>query len=110
MVSTIFHSQSADSARVKLGSGLGMKCISQLTTWTYCAADAGDNRECCKLKGVTPECLSFCKGDVPTCDLHSILSYQPCLQQMGSILQCQAEGLNAEPRFNPQWHASCDWE
>uniref|UniRef100_A0A914L934 Domain of unknown function DB domain-containing protein n=1 Tax=Meloidogyne incognita TaxID=6306 RepID=A0A914L934_MELIC len=34
-----------------LGSGLGLKCITQLTIWTYCAADANDNTECCKRKG-----------------------------------------------------------
>uniref|UniRef100_A0A914CIS2 Domain of unknown function DB domain-containing protein n=1 Tax=Acrobeloides nanus TaxID=290746 RepID=A0A914CIS2_9BILA len=93
-----------------LDSGLGVKCVSQLTTWAYCAADANDNRECCKAKGVNPECLSFCKGDVPTCDLKSIFAYQPCLKQMKAIVECHVENLSAEARFDPAWEAPCDWE
>lgn len=94
----------------QLGGELGLKCISQLTTWTYCAADANDNTECCKRNGVLAECLSFCKGDVPTCDLQSIFSYQNCLMQLDSIMKCQAEGLQPHPRFDPNWKASCDWD
>uniref|UniRef100_A0A915CYV8 Domain of unknown function DB domain-containing protein n=1 Tax=Ditylenchus dipsaci TaxID=166011 RepID=A0A915CYV8_9BILA len=94
----------------ELGSGLGLKCVSQLTTWAYCAADASDNTECCKSKGVSGECLSFCKGDVPTCDLQSIFSYQPCLMNMASIIACQTEHLHATPRYDPDWQAPCDWE
>ncbi|KAI1706574.1 DB module domain-containing protein [Ditylenchus destructor] len=94
----------------ELGSGLGLKCVSQLTTWAYCSADANDNTECCKKRGVSTECLSFCKGDVPTCDLQSIFSYQPCLMKMGSIIQCHLENLHSTPRFDPEWQAPCDWE
>ncbi|CAD5216383.1 unnamed protein product [Bursaphelenchus xylophilus] len=94
----------------ELGSSLGVKCVSQLTTWAYCAADNSDNTACCKSKGVSDECLSFCKGDVPTCDLQSIFSYQPCLKNMKSIVQCQVENLAATPRFDPDWQAPCEWE
>lgn len=127
---------------MQLSTGLGYKCVSQLTTWAYCAADANDNTECCRNKGdikfqkilffhifllmvfnhgfycswilyilyeieynffrtnyhlhiltnflgVHKDCLSFCKGDVPTCDLQSILSYQPCLKDIENIIKCQ---------------------
>uniref|UniRef100_A0A0M3IM37 DB domain-containing protein n=1 Tax=Ascaris lumbricoides TaxID=6252 RepID=A0A0M3IM37_ASCLU len=73
----------------ELSSTLGFKCVSQLTTWAYCAADANDNVACCEEKGVASDCLSFCKGDVPTCDLQSIFSYQPCLKDIKAIIQCQ---------------------
>uniref|UniRef100_A0A183C8Q2 DB domain-containing protein n=1 Tax=Globodera pallida TaxID=36090 RepID=A0A183C8Q2_GLOPA len=87
----------------ELGSGLGLKCVSQLTTWAYCAGDANDNTKCCRGKGVEDECLSFCKGDVPTCDMQSIFSYQ-------KILECQMENLDNKPRFDPEWRPECDWE
>lgn len=63
-----------------------------------------------KIVGVRNECLSFCKGDVPTCDLQSIFSYQPCLKQLDLIQQCQIENLHTTPKFDPEWHARCDWE
>ncbi|CAD5212209.1 unnamed protein product [Bursaphelenchus okinawaensis] len=94
----------------ELGSSLGVKCVSQLTTLAYCAADNNNNTECCKAKGVAEECMSFCKGDVPTCDLQSIFSYQPCLKSMKAITQCQVENLSAEARFDPDWQAPCEWE
>lgn len=62
------------------------------------------------ITGVLNECLSFCKGDVPTCDLQSIFSYQPCLMQLDLIQQCQTENLQKTPHFDPEWHARCDWE
>nr|CAD2166028.1 unnamed protein product [Meloidogyne enterolobii] len=93
-----------------LGSGLGLKCITQLTIWTYCAADANDNTECCKRKGVPSECASFCRGDVPTCDMSSIFSYQPCLKNLDKILECQMEDLAPEPHFNKEWRPICDWQ
>ncbi|CAD5212133.1 unnamed protein product [Bursaphelenchus okinawaensis] len=73
-------------------------------------ADNNNNTECCKAKGVAEECMSFCKGDVPTCDLQSIFSYQPCLKSMKAITQCQVENLSAEARFDPDWQAPCEWE
>ncbi|CAJ0606015.1 unnamed protein product [Cylicocyclus nassatus] len=94
----------------ELGSSLGLKCLSQLTTWAYCAADATDQTACCKKRGVINECLSFCKGDVPTCDSQSIMNYQPCTQHMNSIIQCQKDGLTPTPRYNPNWSSVCDWE
>uniref|UniRef100_A0A183UK13 DB domain-containing protein n=1 Tax=Toxocara canis TaxID=6265 RepID=A0A183UK13_TOXCA len=72
----------------ELSGSLGFKCVSQLTTWAYCAADANDNIDCCQRKGVASDCLSFCKGDVPTCDIQSIFSYQPCLKDIKAIIQC----------------------
>lgn len=36
----------------QLSSTLGFKCVSQLTTWAYCAADANDNVACCEEKGI----------------------------------------------------------
>uniref|UniRef100_A0A914S4V3 Domain of unknown function DB domain-containing protein n=1 Tax=Parascaris equorum TaxID=6256 RepID=A0A914S4V3_PAREQ len=36
----------------ELSSTLGFKCVSQLTTWAYCAADANDNTACCEQKGI----------------------------------------------------------
>lgn len=60
--------------------------------------------------GVPEECLSFCKGNVPTCDLQSIFSYQPCLNKLDSIISCQVENLHATPQFDPDWQAPCDWE
>ncbi|VDN52727.1 unnamed protein product [Dracunculus medinensis] len=94
----------------ELSTGLGYKCVSQLTTWAYCAADANDNTECCRNKGVHKDCLSFCKGDVPTCDLQSILSYQPCLKDIENIIKCQMENLSAKPRYDPDWSARCEWD
>ncbi|VDL78366.1 unnamed protein product [Nippostrongylus brasiliensis] len=88
----------------ELGSSLGLKCLSQLTTWAYCAADASDQTSCCTKRGVVPECLSFCKGDVPTCDTQSILNYQH------AIVQCQKAGLEARPRYDPDWSSVCEWE
>uniref|UniRef100_A0A1I8BNC2 DB domain-containing protein n=1 Tax=Meloidogyne hapla TaxID=6305 RepID=A0A1I8BNC2_MELHA len=81
-----------------LGSGLGLKCITQLTIWTYCAA------------GVPSECASFCRGDVPTCDMSSIFSYQPCLKNLDKILECQMEDLAPEPHFDKKWRPVCDWQ
>ncbi|KAF7631124.1 hypothetical protein Mgra_00008655 [Meloidogyne graminicola] len=81
-----------------LGSGLGLKCITQLTIWTYCAA------------GVPSECASFCRGDVPTCDMSSIFSYQPCLKNLKKILECQMEDLSPEPNFDKNWRPVCDWQ
>ncbi|KAK6060543.1 hypothetical protein COOONC_01795 [Cooperia oncophora] len=60
--------------------------------------------------GVIKECLSFCKGDVPTCDSQAILNYQPCTQHMSTIMQCQKEGLDMKPRYDPYWSSVCDWE
>ncbi|RCN32404.1 DB module [Ancylostoma caninum] len=94
----------------QLGSSLGLKCLSQLTTWAYCAADATDQTTCCSRRGVTSECLSFCKGDVPTCDTQSILNYQPCTQHMAAIVQCQKEGLGPKPKYDPNWSSVCEWE
>ncbi|KAL3103361.1 hypothetical protein niasHS_002547 [Heterodera schachtii] len=94
----------------ELGSALGLKCVSQLTTWAYCAGDANDNTKCCRGKGVEDKCLSFCKGDVPTCDVQSIFSYQPCLMNLKKILECQMENLDGKPKFDPQWRPNCDWE
>uniref|UniRef100_A0A1I7WZI1 DB domain-containing protein n=1 Tax=Heterorhabditis bacteriophora TaxID=37862 RepID=A0A1I7WZI1_HETBA len=94
----------------QLGSTLGVKCLSQLTTWAYCAADASDQTQCCAARGVPPECRSFCKGDVPTCDMQSILSYQSCLQYMDSIIKCQRLGLSAKSRYDPEWSSECEWE
>ncbi|KAE9418360.1 hypothetical protein Angca_001977, partial [Angiostrongylus cantonensis] len=94
----------------ELGSSLGLKCLSQLTTWAYCAADGTDQTNCCKRRGVPSDCLSFCKGDVPTCDTQSIFNYQACTQHMTTIMQCQKEGLEAKPRYNPDWSSVCDWE
>lgn len=94
----------------ELGSTLGLKCLSQLTTWAYCAADASDQTSCCKKRGVINECLSFCKGDVPTCDTQAIINYQPCTQHMSAIMQCQKEGLGVKPRYDPDWSSSCEWE
>ncbi|KAL6736558.1 hypothetical protein Aduo_006896 [Ancylostoma duodenale] len=94
----------------ELGSSLGLKCLSQLTTWAYCAADATDQTSCCSRRGVTSECLSFCKGDVPTCDTQSILNYQPCTQHMAAIVQCQKEGLGPKPKYDPNWSSVCEWE
>ncbi|VDN02546.1 unnamed protein product [Thelazia callipaeda] len=86
------------------------KCVSQLTTWAYCAADVSDNTACCKSRGVAMECLSFCKGDVPTCDLQNIFSYQPCLRHIETITYCHKESLVPEPRWNPEWTARCEWD
>ncbi|CAI4232944.1 unnamed protein product [Auanema sp. JU1783] len=94
----------------ELGSTLGLKCLSQLTTWAYCAADASDQSECCEQKGIPFECRSFCKGDVPTCDMQSIFNYEPCIQYMGSIMQCQKEGLGPQSKYDPDWSSSCEWE
>ncbi|KHN84538.1 hypothetical protein Tcan_08963 [Toxocara canis] len=94
----------------ELSGSLGFKCVSQLTTWAYCAADANDNIDCCQRKGVASDCLSFCKGDVPTCDIQSIFSYQPCLKDIKAIIQCHVENLGAHPRFDPKWTARCDWD
>ncbi|MCP9261809.1 DB module [Dirofilaria immitis] len=109
----------------ELNTGLGYKCISQLTTWAYCAADVGDNTICCKQKvfffvticfmspqmqGIAPECLSFCKGDVPTCDLQSLFTYQPCLRYIETITHCHMKNLSSVPRWNPEWAARCDWD
>uniref|UniRef100_A0AC34PVZ5 Uncharacterized protein n=1 Tax=Panagrolaimus sp. JU765 TaxID=591449 RepID=A0AC34PVZ5_9BILA len=94
----------------ELGGGLGIKCVSQLTTWAYCAADANDATTCCKEKGVPNECLSFCKGDVPTCDLQSIFNYKPCLKNMGHITECHKQMLGIKPNFDPEWEAPCEWE
>lgn len=94
----------------ELSTSLGYKCVSQLTTWAYCAADVSDNTLCCKQKGVPPECLSFCKGDVPTCDLQSIFYYQSCLRHIQTITQCHVENLASEPRWNSDWTARCDWD
>uniref|UniRef100_A0AC34EZ62 Uncharacterized protein n=1 Tax=Panagrolaimus sp. ES5 TaxID=591445 RepID=A0AC34EZ62_9BILA len=93
-----------------LGGGLGIKCVSQLTTWAYCASDAQDTIPCCQNKGVPKECLSFCKGDVPTCDLQSIFSYKPCLKHMETIVSCHKEQLAAKPQFDVNWEAPCEWE
>lgn len=71
--------------------------------------------------GVPTECQPFCKGDVPTCDMQSIFSYQPCLSHMRSIIDCQKEasffsfltllqGLGPQPRYDRDWIAECDWE
>ncbi|KAL3994687.1 DB module family protein [Acanthocheilonema viteae] len=94
----------------ELNSGLGYKCVSQLTTWAYCAADVGDNTVCCKKKGIATECLSFCKGDVPTCDLQSLFTYQPCLRYIETITHCHMKNLLSVPRWNPNWAARCDWD
>ncbi|KJH50556.1 DB module [Dictyocaulus viviparus] len=94
----------------ELVSSLGLKCVSQLKTWAYCASDGSDQTTCCKKRGVSNECLPFCKGDVPTCDTESILNYQTCTKHMKTILQCQQEGLEAEPKYNPEWSSVCDWE
>uniref|UniRef100_A0A914X3S1 Domain of unknown function DB domain-containing protein n=1 Tax=Plectus sambesii TaxID=2011161 RepID=A0A914X3S1_9BILA len=94
----------------ELTSALGFKCVSQLTTWAYCASDANDNTACCRSRGVPNECLSFCKGDVPTCDLQSIFSYQPCLENLDAITKCQRESLKREPKWDPKWSARCDWD
>ncbi|KAE9548754.1 hypothetical protein FO519_008027 [Halicephalobus sp. NKZ332] len=94
----------------ELGGGLGIKCVSQLNTWAYCASDSNDNTECCKAKGVPNECLSFCKGDVPTCDLQDIFNYKPCLKNMQHIVECQKNSLSPKPSFDPDWEATCDWE
>ncbi|KAK5975476.1 DB module [Trichostrongylus colubriformis] len=99
-----------NTSNEELGSTLGLKCLSQLTTWAYCASDATDQTACCKKRGVVKECLSFCKGDVPTCDSQAILDYQPCTQHMQAIMQCQKEGLGAKPRYDPDWSSVCEWE
>ncbi|KAI6212816.1 DB domain-containing protein [Aphelenchoides besseyi] len=93
-----------------LGSSLGIKCVGSLTTWSYCASDSNDNTACCKAKGITDECLSFCGGQVPTCDLQRILSYQPCLKSLKTIMQCHVENLTPTPRFDPDWQTQCEWE
>ncbi|VDK19153.1 unnamed protein product [Anisakis simplex] len=93
-----------------MNSSTGVKCVSQLTTWAYCAADANDNIKCCQKKGVSADCLSFCKGDVPTCDLQSIFSYQPCLNDIQTIIQCHVDNLSAIPRYDPEWSARCEWD
>uniref|UniRef100_A0A7E5A253 DB domain-containing protein n=1 Tax=Panagrellus redivivus TaxID=6233 RepID=A0A7E5A253_PANRE len=94
----------------ELGGSLGLKCVSQLTTWAYCAADAQDNTACCRAKGVPEQCLSFCKGEAPTCDVQSIFSYKPCLKEMDKITTCQKENLAQQPQFDATWEAPCDWE
>ncbi|XGW09779.1 hypothetical protein V3C99_011779 [Haemonchus contortus] len=99
-----------NTSNEELGSTLGLKCLSQLSTWAYCASDATDQTSCCKKRGVIQECLSFCKGDVPTCDTQAIFDYQPCTQHMKAIMQCQKEGLSAKPRYDPDWSSACEWE
>ncbi|GMS84832.1 hypothetical protein PENTCL1PPCAC_7007, partial [Pristionchus entomophagus] len=93
-----------------LGSTTGIKCVSQLTTWAYCASDNYDTTGCCKARGVPPECQSFCQGRVPTCDMQSIFLYQGCLSHMVAIMGCQKESLGAKPRYDPDWTSSCEWE
>uniref|UniRef100_A0A1I8EFH4 DB domain-containing protein n=1 Tax=Wuchereria bancrofti TaxID=6293 RepID=A0A1I8EFH4_WUCBA len=77
----------------ELNTSLGYKCVSQLTTWAYCAADVRDNTACCTQKGIAPDCLSFCKGDVPTCDLQSLFTYQPCLRYIETITHCHVSSF-----------------
>lgn len=36
---------------IQLGSTTGIKCVSQLTTWAYCASDNYDTTGCCKARG-----------------------------------------------------------
>ncbi|GMT15791.1 hypothetical protein PFISCL1PPCAC_7088, partial [Pristionchus fissidentatus] len=107
-----------------LGSTTGIKCVSQLTTWAYCASDNYDATGCCAARGrkgsykyvfflkscVPPECQSFCKGSVPTCDMQSIFQYQGCLTHMKAIMGCQKESLGQKPRYDPDWTSSCEWE
>uniref|UniRef100_A0A8R1YL40 Domain of unknown function DB domain-containing protein n=1 Tax=Pristionchus pacificus TaxID=54126 RepID=A0A8R1YL40_PRIPA len=93
-----------------LGSTTGIKCVSQLTTWAYCASDNYDTTGCCKARGVPPECQSFCQGKVPTCDMQSIFQYQGCLTHMRAIMSCQKESLGSKPRYDPDWTSSCEWE
>ncbi|PAV76946.1 hypothetical protein WR25_18749 [Diploscapter pachys] len=94
----------------ELTATLGLKCVSQLTTWTYCAADGSDNSDCCRAKGIPNECLSFCQGNVPACDTKTLFGYETCLKHIGSILQCQQEGLSMMPKFDPDYTADCEWD
>ncbi|KAI6217753.1 DB domain-containing protein [Aphelenchoides fujianensis] len=94
----------------ELGSSLGVKCVGSLTVWSYCAADGNDNTACCKAKGISDECIDFCRGNVPTCDLQRIFSYQPCLKSLSTIMKCHTEHLAPQPRFSPDWTTQCEWE
>ncbi|KAK6021806.1 hypothetical protein OSTOST_12514 [Ostertagia ostertagi] len=77
-----------------LGSTLGLKCLSQLSTWAYCASDAADQTGCCKKRGGFQLLL---------------LLGSDCVH-MQAIMQCQKEGLGAKPRYDPDWSSTCEWE
>ncbi|XP_037879473.1 Ig-like and fibronectin type-III domain-containing protein 2 [Glossina fuscipes] len=99
---------------------LGPACRAQISVIARCAAGGRDHTPCCVRRGVTPTCMSLCRGVLPVSHISASLSSissssssvsgggsststaantnsADCLSYAGNILQCFEEGTESIP-------------